>query len=98
MTKALPRCLSCDEPRSGLFCAPGGENRISAEDRTVGPIAAPALEAVTHANGKLFLTLITLLRHPGRLTADSVPGRRKPYIPPLQLFFLANLVFFLLHP
>lgn len=35
---------------------------------------------------------------PGRLTADRLPGRRKPCIPPLQLFLVANVSFSLLHP
>jgi hypothetical protein len=32
------------------------------------------------------------------LTTDYLLGRRKPYIAPLQLFLIANLIFFLLHP
>ena len=50
------------------------------------------------ADGKVFLTLRSLLTRPGRLTADYLRGKRKPYIPPLQIFLIANLIFFLLHP
>ncbi len=56
------------------------------------------IEAATHADGKALLTLRVLIAHPGRLTADYLRGKRKPYLPPLQIFLLANLVFFLLHP
>jgi hypothetical protein len=54
--------------------------------------------AFTNADGKVFLTLRTLLLHPGRISADYLRGKRKPYIPPLQLFLIGNLIFFLLHP
>lgn len=98
MNKILPRCANCDEPQEGKFCAACGEKRLSGHDRTLLHIVGHALEVATHANGKILLTLTTLLRHPGQLTADHRRGRRKPYIPPLQLFLVANLIFFLLHP
>jgi hypothetical protein len=75
-----------------------GEQRLRSEDRNFRQIVGHALEATTNINGKLLLTVRTLLREPGRLTADYLRGRRQPYLPPLQLFFFANLLFFLLHP
>jgi len=98
MTNPPPLCPSCDAPRPGRFCAACGEKRISAEDRTLRHIAMHAFETATNANGKVFQTLSTLLRQPGRLTADHLRGRRNRYLAPLQLFLLANLIFFLLHP
>jgi hypothetical protein len=94
----LSQCPTCDQPWAGGFCARCGEKRLRVDDRTIRHIVGHAFEAATNANGKLFLTLSAFLRHPGQLTTDYLRGRRKPYIPPLQLFLLANLVFFLLHP
>lgn len=68
------------------------------EDHTLRRFLEHLFGAFTHADGKVFLTLRCLLASPGRLTADYGRGRRKPYIPPLELFLIANLVFFLLHP
>ncbi|MDB6114634.1 MAG: hypothetical protein JWQ62_1579 [Lacunisphaera sp.] len=56
------------------------------------------MEAFTHADGKIFHSLRLLVTRPGRLTADYLRGSRKPYIAPLQIFLISNLVFFLLHP
>jgi hypothetical protein len=91
-------CPTCTRPLAGHFCAHCGEKRPTRSDHTLKHFLGHLLEALTHADGKIFVTLRLLLAEPGRLTADYLQGRRKPHIPPLQIFLLANLVFFLLHP
>ena len=59
---------------------------------------AEAMEAFFHIDSKMFLTLKTLVTRPGKLTAEFFMGRRKPYMSPLQTFFVCNLLFFLLQP
>ena len=83
---------------SGKFCAHCGEKRVEPDDHTLKRFFEHMFVAFTNADGKVFLTLRFLLTSPGRLTADYLRGRRKPYIPPLQLFLICNLIFFLLHP
>ncbi len=80
------------------FCAHCGEKRRGAEEHTLAHVLGHLTEAFTNADGKVFLTLRLLLTQPGQLTADYLRGRRRPYIPALQLFLIANLIFFLLHP
>jgi hypothetical protein len=91
-------CPTCARPLAGNFCAHCGEKRPTRSDHTLKHFLGHLLEALTHADGKIFVTLRLLLAEPGRLTADYLQGRRKPHVPPLQIFLLANLVFFLLHP
>jgi hypothetical protein len=91
-------CPTCARPLTGNFCAHCGEKRPGPADHTLKHFLGHLFEAFTHADGKIFLSLRLLLAEPGRLTADYLRGQRKSYIPPLQLFLLANLVFFLLHP
>jgi hypothetical protein len=98
MSKPSLDCVSCGQPMPGKFCAHCGEKRVGPDDHTLLRMLGHLFEAFTHADGKVFLTLRTLVTHPGRLTADHLRGKRKPYIPPLQLFLIANLIFFLLHP
>lgn len=83
---------------AGKFCAHCGEKRVGPDDHTLKRFFEHILVAFTNADGKVFLTLRTLLTRPGQLTADYLRGRRNPYLPPLQLFLIANLIFFLLHP
>ena len=98
MSKPAARCVTCAQPMTGKFCAHCGEQRVEPADHTLKRFFEHLLAAFTKADGKVFLTLRNLLTRPGRLTADYLAGRRKPYIPPLQLFLIANLIFFLLHP
>lgn len=92
------RCANCAQPLAGRYCARCGERVVGPADHTVRRFLEHLLEAFTHADGKVFLTLRSLLSRPGRLTADYLRGKRKPYIAPLQIFLICNLVFFLLHP
>jgi Protein of unknown function (DUF3667) len=68
------------------------------EDHTLKHFFERFFEGFANAEGKAFLSLRLLVTRPGRLTADCLRGKRKPYIPPFQLFLIANLIFFLLHP
>ena len=98
MSQPAARCATCNEPLGGKYCARCGEKRLEPTDHTLRRFLEHLLEAFTHADGKFLLTLRSLLARPGRLTADYLRGRRKPYIPPLQIFLICNLIFFLLHP
>lgn len=91
-------CATCREPLLGRYCVRCGEKRVSPGDHTVRRFLEQLVEGFTNADGKVFVTLRLLLTQPGRLTADYLKGRRKPYIPALQLFLITNLIFFLLHP
>ncbi len=98
MPEPAARCANCAEPLAGKYCAHCGEKRMAPADHTLRRFLEHLVEAFTNADGKIFLTLRSLLTRPGRLTADYLRGKRRPYIAPLQLFLIANLVFFLLHP
>jgi hypothetical protein len=85
-------------PLLGPFCSHCGERRRASGDLSFRHFFEHTLETFTHVDGKIFGTLKALLFRPGVLTTDYLLGRRKPYIAPLQLFLIANLIFFLLHP
>lgn len=70
--------------------------RASLRPETVRDFLAHAFEAFTHADGRMLATLKSLVTAPGRLHVDYFAGSRKPYLGPLQLFLVLNLVFFLL--
>jgi hypothetical protein len=91
-------CITCGHEASGSFCASCGEKRLEGHDFSLKHVLAEAGEAFFHIDSKVFLTLKTLLTRPGKLTAEFFAGRRKPYMSPLQTFFVCNLLFFLLQP
>ena len=63
-------------------------------DLRLSRFLAETLSGTFDLDSRPWRTLRTLVRRPGRLTADYVRGHRRPYLSPLQTFLLANLVFF----
>jgi hypothetical protein len=91
-------CMTCSKEALGNFCAHCGEKRREDHDFSLKHVLAEAGEAFFHVDSKIFLTVKTLVTKPGKLTADFFLGRRKPYMSPLQTFFVCNLLFFVLQP
>jgi len=78
MAETTLRCANCAASQPGRFCARCGEKRIDAADHTLRRFGEHLFEAFTHVDGKIFLTVRSLLFRPGRLTADYLHGKRKP--------------------
>src|SRR5512140_724850 len=91
-------CMTCGQEAHENFCAHCGEKRREDHDFSLKHVLAEAAEAFFHVDSKIFLTLKTLVTTPGKLTANFFLGRRKPYMSPLQTFFVCNLLFFVLQP
>ena len=91
-------CVTCGHEAQGSFCACCGEKRRGDHDFSLRHVLAEAAEAFFHVDSKIFLTLRTLVTRPGKLTSEFFLGRRKPYMSPLQTFFVCNLLFFVLQP
>jgi hypothetical protein len=90
--------MTCAQEVHGNFCANCGEKRRDDHDFSLRYVLAGAAEAFFHVDSKIFLTLKTLITTPGKLTAEFFLGRRKPYMSPLQTFFVCNLILFILQP
>ena len=91
-------CVTCHAPLTGKYCAACGEKQPGPDDHRLGHFADEVLESFTHADGKIFHTFGRLVTRPGRLTAEFLAGRRKPYLKPLAVFLVANTLFFLVLP
>jgi len=57
-----------------------------------------ALGELFHFDSKIFRSFRLLFTKPGFLTAEYLRGCRKPYLHPFQIFFIANLFYFLVQP
>lgn len=88
-------CKSCGKEFSGNYCNQCGEKVINQKDRTIKYFFGELLNAFTFADNKLWRTLRIILKKPGFLSKEFVDGRRKPYMKPVSIFFLANLIYFL---
>ena len=89
------RCLSCSNEFEGKYCNQCGEKVIDQKDRRLVYFLGELVNAITFADSKLWKSLILIVRKPGFVSYEYVKGVRKPYMRPLSLFFLANLLYFL---
>ncbi len=88
-------CLNCGTTLSDLYCSHCAQPaRIAIP--TVGKFLGELADKLLSIQGKLPLTLWTLLRHPGQVTCDYLAGRRERYLKPLNLYVAVSLTFFLL--
>lgn len=79
---------------AGEYCAQCGERRPEARDLSLRRFLRASLESVTDFDSRGYRSFRELVTRPGSLTANYVAGRRKPYLSPLQVFLIANLLFF----
>ena len=87
-------CVSCGQPAGTPFCPHCGEGSPASRRYHFREFIAEAFETVTNADGRLWRTFATLVRRPGELTHAYMIGRRQPYMRPLQLFLIVNVVYF----
>jgi len=86
-------CPTCAESVETPYCPVCGERPILARELTLRGLLRQFANAVSSVDGRVVRTLRTLIARPGVLTVAWVEGPRKPYVGPIQLFLLANVVF-----
>lgn len=88
-------CLDCRALLTGPWCANCGQKH-QPEIHTFGHFAAAAFENITHADSRVWRTVWVLVSKPGQLTREFFNGRRSRYLPPVRLYLVVSLLFFLL--
>ena len=95
VTKIEPwTCPNCNTGVSTPFCPACGERPLRARDLTLRGLFNQMFEAFTNIDSRLMRSFRYLLSRPGFLTVAYLQGRRKPYIGPVPLFLIANVLFF----
>ncbi len=88
-------CKSCERTFSGKFCNVCGEKIIEPADKSIVYFFGSILNAFTALDDKFFYTLRLMLVKTGYVTREYINGRRVPFIKPLSMFFVVNLIYFL---
>ena len=94
VTPPALRCANCGAPLTGRYCGACGQRR-EPPVHTLWHFAQVATEDLTHADSRLWRTLAALLFRPGFLTAQFLAGRRASYLPPVRLYLVLSVVFFI---
>ncbi len=92
---AIRACENCGATLSGPFCAECGQRHHDHPVHHFWHFVGEATEDLTHADSRLWQTLFALLFRPGLLTREYLDGRRVRYLPPVRLYLVVSLIFFL---
>jgi hypothetical protein len=87
-------CENCGATVSGRYCGACGQ-RLDPPVHSLWHFTQLATEDLTHADSRLWHTLAALLFKPGHLTSEFLIGRRARYLPPVRLYLVLSVVFFL---
>jgi hypothetical protein len=87
-------CPTCRRAIATPYCPTCGERPRSARELTVRGLIGEAFAAITSIDGRLLRSFRCLVAAPGALTVAFLEGRRKPFLGPVALFLVANVVFF----
>lgn len=91
---AAERCLNCGADLHGAFCAACGQRAVP-PDPTIKELAGDAWHELTGYDGRIAATIRGLL-HPGRVTIEYLRGHRATYLPPVRVYLIASLVYFVI--
>ncbi|MCG8412708.1 MAG: DUF3667 domain-containing protein [Pseudomonadales bacterium] len=91
----LRRCKNCSQPLEAEFCGFCGQQEKEVR-RPVIYFLQELLRVVFELDGRAYKTVFTLLTRPGFLTREYFAGRRVKYTPPLRLFLVVSIGFFLI--
>jgi len=87
-------CPACGTARITAYCSKCGEEPLRPRDLSSRDIATQIFKTFTNIDGRLLRSFRLLLLRPGALTLAHVQGDRRAYLGPLQLFLIANALFF----
>ncbi len=94
-TLVTARCKNCGAALLGRYCVECSQ-AADVHVPTTGELIHEAMEGLTHADSRLWRTLVPLWFKPGMLTNEFVAGRRVAYVPPFRLYLILSIIFFLL--
>lgn len=89
----MSECPNCQAPLSGEYCSNCGQRNVDLE-RPVWSLVGEVVRETFEVDGRAWLTVRTLFRTPGRLTVEFLAGRRRTYTPPLRLYLVTSISFF----
>lgn len=88
-------CKNCGAHLTGDFCSACGQKADIAIP-SVWSVVADFLDDLYSFDSRLWRSLVPLVLRPGWLTLEYLRGRRVRYVPPLRMYLVMSVVFFLL--
>lgn len=89
-------CKNCGETLKGKYCFECGEKVVETNDFSLKTMLGEVVDGIFNIDSKVYQTFLNLLFKPGKLTSKYIEGIRKPFMKPIQVFLITNILFFLL--
>jgi len=91
----MKNCRNCHAPIASAYCPECGQKDIDL-GRPITDLVRELLKETFEVDGRAFRTLRTLFLQPGILTTEFLAGRRRAYTPPLRLYIVISVSFFVI--
>lgn len=91
----MAQCGNCGTPLQGAYCPSCGQKDVDLE-RPLRDLLGEVINETFDLDGRAFRTIKILFLAPGRLTSEFLAGRRRSYTPPLRLYLVISVSFFIL--
>ena len=89
----MTECRNCGARLDGTFCPDCGQKNVDLE-RPITTLIGDVLKETFDLDGRASRTIRLLLTRPGFLTSEFLAGRRRLYTPPLRLYLVFSVSFF----
>ncbi len=93
--EAVRACRNCAEPLTGQYCQHCGQrdrNRMI----SLWELLRDLIGDVFEVDSRLWRSITPLLFRPGKLTYEYLAGRRVHYTPPLRMYLVLSILFFVI--
>lgn len=90
----MNRCKNCNTQLEAAYCPRCGQKDVELE-RPVFELLWEVIREAFDVDGRAARTVWTMFAHPGVLTERFLAGRRRQYTPPVRLYLVVSVLFFL---
>lgn len=90
-------CKNCNAKLNGTYCSNCGQKVYDETDKSLSNLIHEAFQFMTSFDGKIFNTVKTIYRFPGKISMDYANGIRQRYYKPFS-FYLWVVILYLLFP
>jgi hypothetical protein len=88
-------CKTCGAQITANFCSNCGEKKFIPGEHTIRHFFGDVLNAITSLDGNFLQTAKLMIMKPGVMSYQYIHGRRVPFIKPMSMFFIVNLIYFM---
>ena len=91
----MSQCRNCGADLAETYCPRCGQKNLDLE-RPILVLIGEVLKETFDLDGRAARTVRALLTRPGLLTREFLAGHRRRYTPPVRLYLIVSVAFFLI--